>query len=615
MKLILFVTLAFGLLAFVPGLLAKNGDHHICRLCGGTCVPIRNQTYICVCKVGQTGDDCHEDIDECSTANPCQNNGSCTNLKDYYHCECLEGFFGPNCENEVQDSEDHCVKYGCAEKAGNGICDIECSTLECKWDAFDCDGMHKLYKNCSRPTYCRQVAHDGICNPICNNLDCNFDGRDCSTYVVEDCSPSYVKMCRKNFGNGKCDRLCDRVECGFDGGDCVIRNHNILQLPSDISASRHYDQYKLNGFLAVELRARSVAYLEEHLNDVEMIFNAAARAVFTIGRQANGKPMLESMENVSETQYDLAHEIMKARFRVDTTVCHERHHHDCLRSLDGVAHVIKNSPDVWPAFRFGIHVRNATVEKDDVEELYEHCDPATCLEKYGNGICDEKCSGRGCAWDGGDCLGVEGHPEHLLLPNYVILVLDCSPQEARSNLSQILYTLSKMLYAVVRTKEEGGEIVGWNTTTQEEDVNVSNKVALTLTIDIGVCKTDGLAMWHGLLCHRDVVKIADMINDDRYSQALEDLGIRLHFAYPMKAPLLKPSGSWEASMLCIILGIGVGALLVVTILHRHEIIQVLHHRRPLFNPLANVQLRYSHQNDDEVSMMTELADIRPETQQ
>ncbi|TKR65565.1 hypothetical protein L596_025953 [Steinernema carpocapsae] len=103
-----------------------------------------------------------------------------------------------------------------------------------------------------------------------------------------------------------------------------------------------------------------------------MVFNAATRAVFTVGKQANGRLTLESVENISKTQYDSAYKIVKVRFRVDTTVYYGQQHHGCFRKYLKM-HTI---------FRFGIRVRNVTVEKDELEELHKHCDP-TCNSAVG----------------------------------------------------------------------------------------------------------------------------------------------------------------------------------------------------------------------------------------
>ena len=37
------------------------------------------------------------DIDECASG-PCQNGGSCTDQVNGYACQCVDGYFGTNCE-------------------------------------------------------------------------------------------------------------------------------------------------------------------------------------------------------------------------------------------------------------------------------------------------------------------------------------------------------------------------------------------------------------------------------------------------------------------------------------------------------------------------------------
>lgn len=38
------------------------------------------------------------DIDDC-LPDPCQNNGTCTDLVNDYHCDCVAGFNRTNCDN------------------------------------------------------------------------------------------------------------------------------------------------------------------------------------------------------------------------------------------------------------------------------------------------------------------------------------------------------------------------------------------------------------------------------------------------------------------------------------------------------------------------------------
>ncbi|TKR57592.1 hypothetical protein L596_030273 [Steinernema carpocapsae] len=216
----------------------------------------------------------------------------------------------------------------------------------------------------------------------------------------------------------------------------------------------HSDLGQIGGLLAVELRTDSLDLLATHLTNVEMVFNAATRAVFTVGKQANGRLTLESVENISKTQYDSAYKIVKVRFRVDTTVYYGQQHHGCFRKSDVIL-IIGDHPHInvfrylkmHTIFRFGIRVRNVTVEKDELEEaqaLRSHVQ--FCRRNYGNDICDDRCAGQDCVWDGGNCFEAGDHPQNVRLLNCVILVLYISLQQVQDNLFLILCTLQKTKY-------------------------------------------------------------------------------------------------------------------------------------------------------------------------
>ena len=46
---------------------------------------------------GYTGKNCKTDFDECAS-NPCKFNGICTDRINAYHCACVNGFRGTNCQ-------------------------------------------------------------------------------------------------------------------------------------------------------------------------------------------------------------------------------------------------------------------------------------------------------------------------------------------------------------------------------------------------------------------------------------------------------------------------------------------------------------------------------------
>ncbi|MDP6945159.1 MAG: hypothetical protein QF464_13505, partial [Myxococcota bacterium] len=83
---------------------------------GSTCVDLVFD-YECLCPDGYIGKNCHIDLNECEPAslpadNPffadiagshCQNGASCNDLVNEYSCNCLPGFFGKDCEIDINE--------------------------------------------------------------------------------------------------------------------------------------------------------------------------------------------------------------------------------------------------------------------------------------------------------------------------------------------------------------------------------------------------------------------------------------------------------------------------------------------------------------------------------
>jgi len=64
---------------------------------GSNCVDIDNG-YLCQCLPGWTGQNCSQDVDECASS-PCQNGGICTTPEfNSYLCDCADGWAGVTCD-------------------------------------------------------------------------------------------------------------------------------------------------------------------------------------------------------------------------------------------------------------------------------------------------------------------------------------------------------------------------------------------------------------------------------------------------------------------------------------------------------------------------------------
>lgn len=96
-----------------PGLDPLCGNVHV--LChpdpchnGGSCSDSVG-TFFCECLAGFRGPKCEEDINECAS-NPCKNGANCTDCVNSYTCTCPSGFSGIHCENNTPDcTERYCL--------------------------------------------------------------------------------------------------------------------------------------------------------------------------------------------------------------------------------------------------------------------------------------------------------------------------------------------------------------------------------------------------------------------------------------------------------------------------------------------------------------------------
>uniref|UniRef100_A0A914P2F5 EGF-like domain-containing protein n=1 Tax=Panagrolaimus davidi TaxID=227884 RepID=A0A914P2F5_9BILA len=95
---------------------------------GGSCIDGINEFH-CVCPNGFTGNDCRQNIDECSIfgSNLCQNGGTCIDTYGTYQCACVYGFEGKNCEINVNDCENNLCYQGskCIDKIRSYECECQ----------------------------------------------------------------------------------------------------------------------------------------------------------------------------------------------------------------------------------------------------------------------------------------------------------------------------------------------------------------------------------------------------------------------------------------------------------------------------------------------------------
>lgn len=103
------------------------------------------------------------------------NNGTCIDGVNTFHCECLRGHTGRNCQIKVDYEEyartdlldrEVCRKNRCDEKAGNGVCDVECSFFACDYDGGDCSAKNHPFEKCALSSFCAHNFHNDRCDPV-----------------------------------------------------------------------------------------------------------------------------------------------------------------------------------------------------------------------------------------------------------------------------------------------------------------------------------------------------------------------------------------------------------------------------------------------------------------
>ncbi len=100
----------------------------------GTCTDLFN-LLSCECGPGWVGERCQEDVDECGQR-PCVR-GTCRDLPGDYECQCAPGYAGKNCQLEADVCQEHrCENGGSCAAAVTGytcVCPPDHTGPLCQW--------------------------------------------------------------------------------------------------------------------------------------------------------------------------------------------------------------------------------------------------------------------------------------------------------------------------------------------------------------------------------------------------------------------------------------------------------------------------------------------------
>uniref|UniRef100_A0A914I038 Notch n=2 Tax=Globodera rostochiensis TaxID=31243 RepID=A0A914I038_GLORO len=164
--------------------IARYDCHCAPERIGRLCDPF-NESFTCICDDGWKGQNCTEDVDECSDGltQQCFNKGKCVNLVGSYKCECAFGYTGKMCSSRIS----YCTDQPCQN---GGICYDYFGRYECLCN-FGFSG-----KNCELQieedvNNCRLDCQNGATcqNAFSKQCECpsKFSGRLCEIEKPDPC--------------------------------------------------------------------------------------------------------------------------------------------------------------------------------------------------------------------------------------------------------------------------------------------------------------------------------------------------------------------------------------------------------------------------------------------
>lgn len=180
-------------------------------------------TFFCECLAGFRGPKCEEDINECAS-NPCKNGANCTDCVNSYTCTCPSGFSGIHCENNTPD---------CTERYSAASWDKRLRSLCCPTALGWCVGPLAWSTTSGDSRGCdvcvpSSCFNGGTCVDGINTFTCvclpGFTGSYCEHNINECDSKPCLNggTCQDSYGTYKC--TCPQ---GYTGLNCQVREARV----------------------------------------------------------------------------------------------------------------------------------------------------------------------------------------------------------------------------------------------------------------------------------------------------------------------------------------------------------------------------------------------------
>ncbi|KAL3086398.1 hypothetical protein niasHT_033516 [Heterodera trifolii] len=185
-----------------------------------------NGSYTCLCDEGWKGQNCTEDVDECSDEMTRCFNGKCVNLVGSYKCECEFGYTGDMCASRISycDDEQQCQN--------GGICHDQLGHYECRckfgFSGKNCEFQHEESANkceldCQNGATCQNASSEQCeCPPKFGGILCEIEKPDPCEF--KPCPEGTICTPTKDYNSLTCE-CAPGQKCAHLSSPCE-RGHN-----------------------------------------------------------------------------------------------------------------------------------------------------------------------------------------------------------------------------------------------------------------------------------------------------------------------------------------------------------------------------------------------------